>query len=236
MPFGWAAAGAAVAGVAGSVIQGEATKGAAKTAANAQRDAQQQMRNDLMPYMDAGKNALAPQQALLGLQGQEAADAAMGNFQQSPGYQYQLEQGLRAVDAGAAAKGMLRSGATLKAEQTLGNNLAAQDFGTYYNRLAGLTGLGQNAAAGVGNAGNQAAAGQAQTAMSAGSTQASIYGNAAQGVGNALNQYGNNQRYEQQNALYQGSQPGMSYGSFNVGNSGGGGGQQYFQNAPVAGF
>jgi hypothetical protein len=44
-------------------------------------------------------------------------------FQSSPGYQFQLEQGLRAVDAGASAKGMLRSGAT-QAEQKFGHGLA----------------------------------------------------------------------------------------------------------------
>lgn len=215
MPFAWAGAAAAVVGAGTSIYNASQTGKAADKANKTQQAAQDQMRGDLMPYMEAGTNALAPQQALLGLQGQEAADTAMQNFQQSPGYQYQLEQGLRAVDAGAAAKGMLRSGATLKAEQTLGNNLAAQDFGAYYNRLAGLAGLGQSSAAGVGNAGNQTAAGQAQTGVSAASNQASIYGEGARGIGNALNSYGNNQRYEQQtNALYgQPENTGWSWGS-----------------------
>ncbi len=201
----WAVAAAAV-GAAGTYLASENTADAAKDANKTQQASQDRMRADLMPYMEAGTNALAPQQALLGLQGQEAADTAMQNFQQSPGYQYQLDQGLRAVDAGAAAKGMLRSGATLKAEQTLGNNLAAQDFGAYYNRLAGLAGLGQNAAAGVGTAGNQTAAGQAQTGVSAASTQSSLYGQAAQGIGNAIGNYGNNQLYEQRTNALMGSQ------------------------------
>lgn len=241
MPFGWAAAGAAVAGVAGSVIQGEATKSAAKQASKTQQAAQdaaearfQQTRSDLMPYMEAGTNALGPQQDLLGLNGQEAADKAMGNFQASPGYQYQLEQGIRAIDNSASANGMLNSGSRMKALQDRGNSLAAIDFGTYYNRLAGLTGLGQNAAAGVGNTGTQVsqmgtqtAAGQAQTQTSAATAQNSIYGNAIQGVGNAANNYANNQLYSQQtNALMQ---PGMSYGSFNVGAGGGGTGMTYEQ-------
>lgn len=189
------------------------------------------MRSDLMPYMEAGQNALGPQQALLGLQGQEAADQAMGNFQQSPGYQYQLTEGLRVVDAGAAAKGMLRSGATLKAEQTFGNNIAAQSFGDYYNRLAGLTGIGQSSAAGVGAAGNKTAEGMAQTDASLAGAQGSLYGDAAKGIGNAVSIYGNNRLYEQRtNALYQ-QQPGMSYGSFNVGagNGGSSGGMTYEQ-------
>lgn len=211
----WAVAAAAV-GAAGTYLASENTASAAKDANKTQQASQDRMRADLMPYMEAGTNALGPQQALLGLQGQEAADTAMQNFQQSPGYQYQLDQGLRAVDAGAAAKGMLRSGATLKAEQTLGNNLAAQDFGAYYNRLAGLAGLGQSSAAGVGAAGNQTAAGQAQTGVSAASTQGSLYGQAAQGIGNAVSNYGNNQLYEQRTNALMGGQPentGWSWGS-----------------------
>lgn len=228
MPFGWAAAGAAVAGVAGSALQADATKSAAEDANQTQQRAQdqaearfQQTRQDQMPYMEAGTNALGPQQDLLGLNGQEAADKAMGNFQASPGYQYQLEQGIRAIDNSASANGMLNSGSRMKALQDRGNSLAAQDFGTYYNRLAGLAGLGQNAAAGVGNTGtqvsqmgNQTAAGQAQTGVSAASNQASMYGNAAQGIGNAINNYGNNQLYDQRtNALMQSSsQPTPAYG------------------------
>lgn len=213
MPF---AAAAAVVGAGTAIYSASQTGKAADKANQRQQAAQDQMRGDLMPYMEAGTNALAPQQALLGLQGQEAADTAMQNFQQSPGYQYQLDQGLRAVDAGAAAKGMLRSGATLKAEQTLGNNLAAQDFGAYYNRLAGLAGLGQSSAAGVGAAGNKTAAEQAQTSASASSAQSSLYGQAAQGIGNAINNYGNNQLYEQRTNALMGGQPentGWSWGS-----------------------
>ena len=47
--------------------------------------------------MQAGTNALAPTQDLLGLNGQDAANAAMANYQQSPGYQFQFNEGMRAV-------------------------------------------------------------------------------------------------------------------------------------------
>jgi len=209
MPF---AAAAGVIGAAATVYSASQSNKAAKQANQTQQAAQdaaegryQQTRTDMMPYMEAGTNALGPQQDLLGLNGQEAADKAMGNFQASPGYQYQLEQGIRAIDNSASAKGMLNSGSRMKALQDRGNSLAAQDFGTYYNRLAGLAGLGQNAAAGVGNTGtqvsqmaNETAKGQAQTQVSNASNQASMYGNAAQGIGNAINNYGNNQLYQQQ--------------------------------------
>ena len=66
----------------------------------------------------------------------------MAGFHTSPGYQFQLDQGLRAVDAGAAANGLLRSGAALKAEQTFGTGLADKEFAPdYYNRLFDLSKL-----------------------------------------------------------------------------------------------
>jgi hypothetical protein len=154
---------------------------ASKAQAQAQKQFEQQ-RADLAPYREAGLAPLQAQGDLLGLHGQPAADAAMANFQQSPGYQWQLQQGLQATDAGAAAKGMLRSGATLKAEQTFGQGLANQDFTQYYNRLMGLTTLGEQAASG----GAETARGAASAALGGGNAQSSIYGNTASSLGTAL--------------------------------------------------
>jgi hypothetical protein len=157
--------------------------GAAKAGqAQAQKQFDQQ-RQDLSPYRTAGLAPLQAQQDLLGLNGQPAADAAMANYQTSPGYAWQMGEGLRAVDAGAASHGMLRSGATLKAEQTFGEGLANSDFGTYYNRLMGLSTLGESAAAGGASTANAAGA----TAIGGANAQSSIYGNTASSLGTAAN-------------------------------------------------
>jgi hypothetical protein len=178
----WAVAGgaiSAVGGIAGGLLQGSA---ASKAAAQAQKQFEQQ-RADLAPYRTAGLAPLNAQTDLLGLNGPDAASAAMANYQTSPGYTWQMGEGLRAVDAGAAASGMLRSGAALKAEQTFGQGLANSDFGTYYNRLMGLSTLGENAAAGGASTANQAGV----SAQAAGNTQASIYGNTFGGLGSSIN-------------------------------------------------
>ena len=123
MPFAVAAAGVtAAAGLAGSYMQSQATKSAQSSANSAQAAAEERARTDLAPYNTAGQTALTGSADLLGLNGPDAASTARANFQTSPGFQFSLDQGLRAVDAGAAASGMLRSGATLKAEQTFGNS------------------------------------------------------------------------------------------------------------------
>jgi hypothetical protein len=187
MPFLPAGVGAAVAGgvaSAGVGLVGSALAGG-KAGAGAAQSQQilSQQRNDLLPYTQAGYPTLQAQQDLLGLNGPDAAATAMGNFQTSPGYQFQLQQGLRAVDAGAAAKGMLRSGATLKQEQTYGSGLADQDFTNYYNRLMGISTLGETAAAGGASTANTAGV----LGQNAGNTQASIYSNLASGLGNQVN-------------------------------------------------
>ena len=187
-----AAAGIAAAGtVAASSIGGSKQAGAVKDA-QASADATQramydQTRQDQLPWLQHGQVALNQLSQLQGLQGPDAAQAAGAAFTASPGYAFQLEQGLRAVDQGAAARGMLRSGATLAAEQALGSNLAAQEYGAYVNRLAALAQVGQTAANALGQSGTVAGQGIAQTAASGGAALASIYGNQASGIGNALN-------------------------------------------------
>jgi hypothetical protein len=203
----------------------------------AQRAALAQARTDLEPWRSSGGNALTVASNLSGANGPEAAQLARDDFFTSPGYQFRLDEGLRAVDAGAAASGMLRSGATLKAEQRFGEGLASQEFGDYYNRLYQLSGLGANAAsatggyemqtgqnlgnaylgtagrlgdtytgsaARIGNAYTGTAQDMANTEVSRGGAEASIYGNMAQGVGNAANSYiGNNLYNNRTNALAQ---------------------------------
>ncbi len=56
------------------------------------------------------------------------------NFQTDPSYQWRLSQGLTALDRGAAARGTLLTGGTLKASQDYGQNAASQEYGNAYNR------------------------------------------------------------------------------------------------------
>jgi hypothetical protein len=204
MPFAWAAGAAAIGTVAGSALQSSAASKSADKALSAQQAGLAQSRADLSPWTTSGGSANTATGDLLGINGPDAATTAMGNFQTSPGYQFSRDQGLRAVDAGAAASGLLRSGATLKAEQTFGTGLADQEFTNYYNRLFDLSKLGESAAAGSATATGSAAQGQAQTDLSLGSAQTSIYGNAAQGVGNAVQNYANNRLYDQRLATIYG--------------------------------
>ena len=219
MPLGISAGtGAAIAGglsaagtVAGGLIQSGNTAAAQKQAnwirqlavGQSQQSYNQNVQN-LTPYSTGGIAATGAESDLLGLNGPDAATAAMTNFQASPGYQYQLQQGLRAVDAGAASQDMLRSGATLKAEQKYGSDLANLDFGNYFSRLNALSGQGFNAATGLDTASNNltnAILGVGSSAISgatgAANAQNSIVGNVASGLGNQANSLLNNNAFLQ---------------------------------------
>lgn len=190
---------------ASSLIGGAMQSGAISDANSQNAALQQQARqiagqnytNDranVAPYISTGQGALGQQNALLGLGGQDAANTAMSNFQASPGYAYQVQQGLKGADAGAASRGMLRSGATMKAEETLGSNLANQDFGQYFGRLNALSGMGlqgaglDNQATAIYNGVLSGSTNQQATMNgNAAGTQASIYGAQANALGSTVN-------------------------------------------------
>ncbi len=189
MPWG------AVAGAVVSAGIGAATKGGQSEAISQgqqQSNAISQAAIDeskkiYQPFMDTGQHALTGLADFSGLNGADAAGTAMKMFTASPGYGYQVEQGLRAVDAGAASRGMLRSGATLKAEQTLGANLANQDFGAYMGRLGSLADIGlRGTNAYTGLLGEQSKS-MADTNAKAGGAQAGIVDQFGNKVANAAN-------------------------------------------------
>lgn len=184
---------AAVAGaatqVAGAVGGGSAQSGAISQGQQQANQVSQQAVNTAQPlyqpFIDQGTAGLGAYADLTGVNGPDVSAAAMKNFAASPGYQYQVSEGLKAVDAGAASRGMLTSGQTLKAEQTLGSNLANQDFGNYMTRLNTLANFGNNGVTGFTNVLTGQANQQQSTDTSAAGNQALIAGNEAKGLTSA---------------------------------------------------
>lgn len=69
---------------------------------------------------------------------------AFAMFRNQPGYQFGLDEGAKTVQASAAARGGLNSGATLKALTKFGNDYADQQgYTPYMNRLAALSDMSQ---------------------------------------------------------------------------------------------
>lgn len=117
-----------------------------------------------------------------------------GGYTASPEYQWQLSEGLGAVNALAGARGGLNSGATLQALQERGQGLAAQDRSNYMNRLAGMVDMGMGAAGNQANIGNAYATGASNALANKGEAQSAGYmgvNNAIQGgINTGLNLFG----------------------------------------------
>lgn len=179
-------AGAVVGGLFGKKASDNQAS-AARDAAAVQREAYQTTRRDLQPFTEAGVNALSTY-----------SDQVNRPFEETPGYQFRLRQGLDAIEASRAARGGLFSGATGQALNNYAQGQASQEYGNYMNRLQGLTNLGQSSAAMQGAASQNFANQQTNTLAAMGNAQAA--GNIA--MGNALNTGINNAvGYHQYNTL-----------------------------------
>lgn len=202
----WVAVAVAGAAVIGGAIQADSANNAANKQAQAANRANavanqqwQQQRLDNEPWRQAGIGALS--------QMQDPSFQQSFNyqgFQKDPGYQFRMDEGMKALQASAAAKGSLNSGATLKALTRYGQGVASEEYNNAYNRftndqtnrfnrLASLAGLGQTANSQTAAGGQNYANAYAQNQMGAANaaSAASIaQGNAINGViGTGTNLY-----------------------------------------------
>lgn len=172
----------------GGVIQARSASKAAKAqtaAADADRAFQIEtrdiIRGDLTPYREGGRNAFDAYN--YEVTGMGSAPAGYQGFQKSQDYNFGLNEGINAVQASAAARGGLYSGATMKDLNTFGQDYGSQRRDQYLNRLAGIADTGLSAAQMSGNASTNAAAGVSNALAARGNAQAA----GAIGVGNAFN-------------------------------------------------
>lgn len=172
------------------------------------------------PWLAAGETAL---NKLIPMS--EYTPFGQAQFQQDPGYQFRLSEGLKALDRQAAARGGLISGGALKAATRYGQEMGSQEFQNAFNRyqaerqaalgpLQSLAGVGQTTAQQMGASGQQYAGQAGQTAMgmasnvgqagaAAAQARASGYMGATNAIAGGIGQYLNYQQQQQQNALLQ---------------------------------
>lgn len=205
--MGMAAAviGAGALGAVGTAVAAssaaEAQQNAAAQSSATQRQMYEQTRRDLTPYNQAGQQGM---NMLMGRMGEFTSPIIMDQaaLERTPGYQFNLSQGLKAVQNSAAARGLGVSGAAMKgaaqyatglADSTYQNqfNNAVTNQTNAYNRLMGVSTLGQSAAAQTGAMGTQTAANIGNNIVGAGNATAGSYmamGNAVGGLANSLGQ------------------------------------------------
>jgi hypothetical protein len=180
-----------------SVIGGAMQSSAAKSAGAAQeraammgveeqRAAREEMRRLLEPYVAAGTPALQQQMAALGLTGPESQAEFVKQQEQSPIFQALARQGEEAILQKASATGGLRGGNVQGALAEFRPALLNQFLTQQYERLGGMTALGQRSAAGVGAAGQETAGAIGDLFGQAGAAQAGAKLGSAQAWGNVL--------------------------------------------------
>ena len=116
--------------------------------------------------------------------GKYARDFGMSDYQADPGYAFRLKEGMKALDAQAASRGGLISGAALKAANRYGQDYASNEYANAFNRyqtnrsnqlqpLQSLMGSGQTATNATSNAAGAYGAAAGSNALAAGNAQAS---------------------------------------------------------------
>lgn len=212
----WAmVAGAAITVVGGAINNNQAKKGQeaalkGQDAATAEQARQyDQSREDMLPWLNAGKDNLSTLQRL------NSGD--FSSFQQSPDYQFRYNQGLQGLSRLAAARGNYRGGATDRDIIDYNQGQATQSYGDFYNRIAGIAGVGQTQSQSLASLGQDYANNVGQIAQNRGLLQAQYsqqrgdnYGQAAAGIVGGLNNWyqGNSARNGGGTGWYLGNNPG----------------------------
>lgn len=177
--------GAAVGGIA-SLLGGRSQSNAARRQGRLQERMFQQQRGDLAPYRESGgiaNNALAFEMGL------GDRPEGYGGFNLSDFQKFTMDQGRQQVEASAAARGRLGSGATMNAVNDRGQVMSNAFRGEFLDRLGGMATAGQNAAAQTGAFAGQYAQGMAGVNSAIGNAQAG----GMMGFANAINSGINNQ-------------------------------------------
>lgn len=209
----WVAAAVLGAGAlgAGATIFGaskaaDAQVSAADKAAAIQQQQYSTTRSDLAPYRDAGSNATDQlNKRLTELTTPIAMDQA--TLEKTPGYQFNLTQGMRGVTNSAAARGLATSGAALKGAATFATGLADSTYQNQFNnantnqtnaytRLKGLIDTGENAGAQTGVLGEKAAYNTGTAVTGAGNAVAAADNKIGSAVSTAANNAGGYAAYK----------------------------------------
>ena len=187
------------------------TQAAAANNAAALQNAQfQQTQKNLAPYMSIGTAALPQLIQSLGYQGQYGSNGQLtglsgqgfqfnpSNLENTPGYQFTLQQGMNALNNAGSATGQNQSGAQAKGLANYATGLAQNTYNQQYQNalttyqqnasiLGSLLSTGQNAAAGIGSMGMQNAQSVGNTLMSGANATAAGQVAAGSSQTNALN-------------------------------------------------
>lgn len=192
-----------------SYLAANAQSDAAADATAEQKRQFDAVRQDMQPWRNAGAGALTQ------LTNWDAQNPAF-KFETTgpnadPSYNFRFNEGMKALQNSAAARGGLLSGNTLKGITNYGQEAASQEYqnafnryqtttGNKLNRLQSLAGVGQSATQQVHQAGQNYANAYGQNAQAAGSAQGSAWVGASNAVNNSLGSWLQHQQQQDNRA------------------------------------
>ena len=251
----WAVTAATVGSIGGSLLGGASARKQAEAKARALAEAKGQVTNAYQtskgyydPYYQTGTAASNRLAELMGIGGNTGAagygsmmkDFSMADYQQDPGYQFRLQEGLKQLQGMAGARGGLLSGATVRGGQKYAQNAASQEYGNAYQRymeqqqnrynmLSGQQGVGYKAGGALADLSTGYGANMANFAMGQGAVDAAkidsqykmygdILGTTANFVGSVAGKGGFGKFFNQTPTTTTTTQPYGGYGSFDLNN------------------
>lgn len=213
---GWGAAAVAGAAIIGSLSGSAAQKSATKKAIKEQQRQFDLTRADNLPWIQAGTTSLGQLTEGTKDGGEFNRNFTAEDFNADPGYAFRFNEGQRALDAGASARGGILSGRALRETARYGQDYASNEFSNAYNRfnndrsvrfdrLSSIAGLGQTAQRGVDAARGNMANNVSEYRTQGGNATAAGYAGASQAVQNFGNTLGNFYQQRQLQKQYQDS-------------------------------
>lgn len=153
-----------------------------------QKEMAAQQRMDFSPWRDTGAQALDSLWS-----GIQNGDFTVGEIDltQDPGYQFRMDQGNKALDASAAARGMLLSGAQQQAVTDYSQGMASQEYANAYAREANKKANQYNMLSGLSSQGLAASAQQAGATSQLAQTSGNILSNLGTSNSNLTTSLGN---------------------------------------------
>lgn len=217
----------------GSALIGSSASGSAADAQAAASAEQARVQKEMFdkqvelqaPFREAGLKGQNQLLDLLGLSGNTSA-AGYGSLAKSfsgedmykdPGYAFRLNEGVKALDRSAAARGGLLGGNQLRGVTQFGQDYGSQEYQNAFNRfqaerqarlnpLQSLSGAAQTSANTLTNAAGNLGNVLGESAINAGNARASGYigsANAISGaIGQGVNYYTNKQAQDRQQANF----------------------------------
>lgn len=172
----------------GSDKAAEAQTDAANRAMGVQRDMFNTIREDNKPWRDAGVQALGKMQ-----DADYMRDFTANDFQQDPGYMFRMQEGQKALERSAAARGGLMSGGFAKGLEKYSQGVASQEYQNAYDRfnadrdrrfgrLATLSGQGQQATGVMSSAAQNYANGASEAMYGIGNAEAAKWNSRVKAV------------------------------------------------------